>query len=284
MALLEIRHVSKSYGVGAARQVVLDDMTLAVREGEFVMLLGRSGAGKSTLLGLLSGLLAPDSGQLVLAGQPIRGPGLERGIVFQHDALLPWLSAYANVRLAVDAVFAGEGEAQRHARTANTLDLVGLSQAHDKRPHQLSGGMRQRVAVARALAMDPAILLLDEPFSALDALTRASLQEELERLRLESRKTVLMVTNDLDEALLLADRVVPLGDDGRLGPELAVDLAHPRRRADLNHDARYKALRRELFERLAPRNTASASKARVRALPDVLPEHRRGRDRIEGVA
>lgn len=276
MALLEIAHVSKSYGEGAARQRVLCDIGLAVREGEFVVLVGPSGAGKSTLLGMLAGLVRPDEGSIELGGTSVREPGLERGVVFQHDALLPWLSAYANVRLAVDAAFPRESAQARHARTERTLELVNLSAAHDKRPHELSGGMRQRVAVARALAMDPAILLLDEPFSALDALTRTTLQEELERIRLAARKTVLMVTNDLDEALLLADRVVPLGRDGRLGAELAVGLPHPRRRAELNHDPRYKALRAELAARLAPPSDSTSRAREVRPLPDVRPDHERG--------
>jgi nitrate/nitrite transport system ATP-binding protein len=221
MTLLHVRALSKSFTAGGQTHCVLDRVDLTVDEGEFVVLIGPSGAGKSTLLSLLAGLLKADAGSIELAGTPITGPGRDRGFVFQHESLLPWLTAFQNVALAVDAAFPTWTAAQRRERVEDTLKLVNLGHAQDKRPAQLSGGMRQRVAVARALAMDPKILLLDEPFSALDALTRATLQEELERIRQADRKTVLMVTNDLDEALLLADRIVPLSRSAHSGNRFA---------------------------------------------------------------
>jgi nitrate/nitrite transport system ATP-binding protein len=273
MALLEVRDASKAFGEGATRQQVLNRVNLSVEEGEFVMLVGRSGAGKSTLLNLLAGLLLPDGGSVHLAGAPVTGPGTDRGVVFQHHGLLPWLTAYANVRLAVDAVFPQWTAARRDTQTRETLALVHLEHATEKLPHQLSGGMRQRVAVARALAMDPKILLLDEPFSALDALTRGTLQEELERIRQSTGKTILMVTNDLDEALLLGDRVIPFGNDGTLLEPVTVHLAHPRARLTIVHEPEFRALRTQLTARLMSAGAGAAVQPETAPLPEVLPDH-----------
>jgi nitrate/nitrite transport system ATP-binding protein len=223
MAFLELRGVHKSYGDAARRNSVLKDINLSVEEGELLAIVGYSGAGKSTLVQIIAGLMKPDGGAVELGGKPITGPGPDRGIVFQGDSLLPWLTAYENIYLAVDRVFPKFTAAEKKARTERYLTLVKLQDASHKRPHELSGGMRQRVAVARALAQDPQVLLMDEPFSALDALTRATLQDEIERIWREDGKTGVLITNDVDEAILLADRIMPLGagPGATLGPATA---------------------------------------------------------------
>ena len=221
MAVLELKSVSKSFGSGAACTRVLKNVSLAVEEGEFVAIVGYSGSGKTTLINLMAGLATPDSGEVLFKGEPVREPGPERGVVFQSYSLMPWLSVRGNIALAVDAVLSGRPAAERRARIDHYISMVSLSHASDRKPAELSGGMRQRVAVARALAMDPEVLLLDEPLSALDALTRAKLQTEIEAIWSQEKKTVVMITNDVDEALLLADRIIPLnpGPDASFGPE-----------------------------------------------------------------
>lgn len=243
--ILEAKRASKSFGVGPMRTEVLSDVTLEVREGEFVAVVGFSGSGKSTLVNLLSGLLLPDAGEILFRGEKDQPPGPERGLVFQNYSLLPWLSVEENVRLAVDQVFADRPAAERTERTRSYLDMVGLSQALSKKPSELSGGMRQRVSLARTLSMSPAVLLLDEPLGALDALTRAVLQDEIARIREREKVTIVLITNDVDEGLLLADRIVPLtpGPRATLGQEFDVDLPRPRDRTAVNHDARFKELR-----------------------------------------
>ncbi len=249
---LRLRSVAKSYGSHAHRHEVLADVDFALRDGEFVAIVGFSGSGKTTLLSLMAGLLTPDRGTVEVDGRVTHGPGLERGVVFQSYALLPWLTALANVQLAVDAAHADWPRARRRAHAEKFVKLVGLENARDKRPRELSGGMRQRVAVARALAMDPRILLLDEPLGALDALTRATLQSEIARIFQSERKSVVLVTNDVDEAILLADRVVPLGlgPGAKLGPSFEVGLARPRNRAALNRDPAFVKLRNEVTAHL----------------------------------
>jgi nitrate/nitrite transport system ATP-binding protein len=248
MAFLELRGVCKSYGP----RVVLDRLDLTLEEGELLAIVGYSGAGKSTLMQIIAGLIKPDRGTAMLGGKPITGPGPDRGVVFQGDSLLPWLTTFDNVLLAVDRVFPRFTDSEKRDRTAHYLELVKLQNAHDKRPHELSGGMRQRVAVARALAQDPKVLLMDEPFSALDALTRATLQDEIERIWREDGKTGLLITNDVDEAILLADRIVPLGagPGAALGPAVAVGIARPRDRKALNHDPQFKSVRNSIISYL----------------------------------
>jgi len=264
MAFLEIRQVGKGYGPRARQEPVIRGIDLRVGQGETLAVVGYSGAGKSTLLSLVAGLLAPDEGTLTLDGRPITGPGPDRGIVFQNYSLLPWFSARDNVLLAVEQIFPGWSRDRQLARVQEMLALVGLAAAGDKRPRELSGGMRQRVAIARALAIDPQMLLLDEPLGALDALTRAALQDELERICRSARKTVLLVTNDVDEALLLADRVVPLsaGPGASLGPAVEVELPRPRERRAVNHDPRFKRARNELIEWLLGPGRRRGSEAR----------------------
>ncbi|MBK8961286.1 MAG: ATP-binding cassette domain-containing protein [Proteobacteria bacterium] len=248
MAFLELDALSKHYAQGATRMEVLRDINLEVAEGEFLAIVGFSGSGKTTLLSLLAGLISPDSGSIRLRGAAVSGPGPDRGVVFQSYALLPWLTVRDNIALAVDAVCAARSRRDRAALVEHYIELVGLGHAALRKPAALSGGMRQRVAVARALATQPDILLLDEPLSALDALTRARLQDEIERISQAEGKTVILVTNDVDEALLLADRIVPLtpGPGATLGPQFIVNLPRPRERASMNDHAGFKALRAEV--------------------------------------
>ena len=237
---LAVEGVDMSFGASA----ILTGIDLAVKKGEFVSLIGHSGCGKSTLLNLVAGLLRPTVGTILLAGKHVDGPGPDRGVVFQNHSLLPWLTCFGNVHLAVERVFK-ETKAQLKARTHAALELVGLQQAQDKYPQQISGGMKQRVGIARALAMEPKVLLLDEPFGALDALTRATLQDELLRIVARTGSTVVMVTHDVDEAVLLSDRVVMMtnGPAARIGEVLEVALPRPRERLTLASDPYYLRLR-----------------------------------------
>jgi nitrate/nitrite transport system ATP-binding protein len=273
---LELREVAKSYGSGAARTEVLKDINLTIAEGEFVAVVGFSGSGKTTLVNLLAGLAEPDAGAVLKGGRPVRGPGPDRGVVFQSYSLMPWLTVTENVALAVDCVFAGRPRSERQQRVARYIEMVGLSAAVHKRPAELSGGMRQRVAVARALAANPDVLLLDEPLSALDALTRAKLQDEIIHIWNEERKTVLLITNDVDEALMLADRIVPLdpGPRASLGPSFAVDIPRPRDRRAMNHDTRFKELRAAVTQYLidAGASRGAANRAQVIQLPSLTPQ------------
>jgi nitrate/nitrite transport system ATP-binding protein len=275
---LELRGVSKGYGSGAKRTRVLENLNLSIAESEFVAIVGFSGSGKTTLVNLLAGLAPPDSGEVLKDGQAVAGPGPDRGVVFQGYSLMPWLSVRENVALAVDSVLADRSKRERGARVRRYVEMVGLAAAQDKRPAQLSGGMRQRVAVARALATNPDVLLLDEPLSALDALTRAKLQDEIVRIWSEAKKTVLLITNDVDEALILADRIVPLdpGPRASLGPSFAVDLPRPRDRRALNHDARFKELRGAVTQYLieAGSRRASLAASKVIRLPSLKPRVR----------
>jgi nitrate/nitrite transport system ATP-binding protein len=237
-----IEGVGMSFGSFEA----LSRIDVAVRKGEFVTLIGHSGCGKSTLLNLVAGLLKPTHGTIILAEREVAGPGPDRGVVFQNHSLLPWLTCFGNVHLAVERVF----KKDLKAKTEAALALVGLSHAQNKYPHEISGGMKQRVGIARALAMEPKVLLLDEPFGALDALTRATLQDELMRIVERAGSTVLMVTHDVDEAVLLSDRVVMMtnGPAARIGEVLEVNLPRPRERLALASDARFVALRARLLK------------------------------------
>jgi nitrate/nitrite transport system ATP-binding protein len=250
---LELKGVCKSYGFGAQRSEVLRDVDLSIERGELLAIVGYSGAGKSTLVSLIAGLLAPDSGSITFCGQAVREPGPERAVVFQNYSLLPWLSVFDNIQLAVAQVFGRKWtRAEQVAHTERYIALVNLSAARDKKPAQLSGGMRQRVALARALAMEPELLLLDEPLGALDALTRATLQDELARICRVSQKTILLITNDVDEGILIADRIIPMGPGPAavLGTGISVDIERPRDRKALNHDPRFKRMRNEVIDYL----------------------------------
>jgi nitrate/nitrite transport system ATP-binding protein len=275
MPILELKSVTKSYAANGARTRVLKNVSLAVEEGEFVAIVGFSGSGKTTLISLMAGLIAPDSGEILFRGERVREPGPERGVVFQNYSLMPWLSVHGNIALAVDAVSAGMSAAERRARVARYIEMVGLSAAAQRKPAQLSGGMRQRVAVARAVAMAPDVLLLDERLSALDALTRARLQTEIEAIWSQERKTVVMITNDVDEAILLADRIIPLkpGPEANFGPEFRVPFERPRDRAAINTSPSYKKLRAAITQYLMDAGLQRASRTRddARTPPNVTP-------------
>ncbi|WP_068073854.1 ABC transporter ATP-binding protein [Novosphingobium lentum] len=265
-SILSLRNVTKRYaGKSGATTEVLAGIDLEVREGEFIAILGFSGAGKTTLISCIAGLVEPDAGEILLKGKAIDGPGRDRGLVFQSYSLLPWLTVEKNVALAVDAVHKDRTAEERKALVRQKVELVGLGHAMDRKPGQLSGGMRQRVAVARALAMEPEILLLDEPLSALDALTRAKLQDEIERIRKHEGRTIILVTNDVDEALLLADRVAVLtpAPAATIGRMFDVALPRPRDREAVNDDPAFQALRGEIVSYLG-----SLVAGRVRTVAD----------------
>ena len=272
MSVLEFRNVSKSFGEGTARTDVLRDINLQVEEGEFLVLLGFSGTGKTTLINLMAGLDRPSSGSATYRGKEITGPGPERGVIFQRYSLMPWLTVNGNVSLAVDTIFPGMGRAGKQAKVDHYVGMVGLSHAAQRRPAELSGGMRQRVNVARALAMDPEVLLLDEPLSALDALTRANLADEIEAIWQADRKTCVLITNDVDEAILLADRIIALNPDGTLGEEFRVSIPRPRDRSAMNTDDSFKQLRREVTSCLMDAGIEAKIES-TRTLPDVTPVH-----------
>jgi nitrate/nitrite transport system ATP-binding protein len=275
MPFLEVQQVSKGYGPAGQRTEVLDDINLAIEEGEFVAIVGYSGAGKTTLMSLLAGLQRPDTGTVRLEGREMDGPGPDRGLVFQNYSLLPWLTVFENVQLAVDQVFGDWPEARRREHTEKAVATVNLTKARDKRPVELSGGMRQRVSVARTLAMNPKVLLLDEPLSALDALTRATLQDEIARIWQERRTTVVLITNDPDEAILLADRVIPLtrGPNATLAPSIPITLPRPRDRRTINENDEFKRLRNQVIDSLLAAGTRpKTTLTRDLVLPDIEPE------------
>jgi len=251
IASVQVEGVGMTFDTRRGPFVAITGIDLTVKTGEFVALIGHSGCGKSTLLNLVAGLLRPTSGLLLCAGREIAGPGPDRGVVFQNHSLLPWLTCFDNVHLAVERVFgATENKASLKMRTRDALALVGLSHAEHKLPGEISGGMKQRVGIARALAMQPGVLLLDEPFGALDALTRARLQDELMKIVATTGSTVMMVTHDVDEAVLLADRIVMMtnGPAATIGEVLAIDLPRPRDRVALAEDARYHHHRTAVLE------------------------------------
>jgi len=253
---IDIQNVEQTFKTKNGNFPALRDITLNVAKGEFVALIGHSGCGKSTLLNLIAGLTTPTSGVLLCANKEIAGPGPERAVVFQNHSLLPWLTCFENVYLAVERVFAvTENKAQLKARTDAALALVGLTAAAQKRPGEISGGMKQRVGIARALSMEPKVLLMDEPFGALDALTRAKLQDELLEIVARTQSTVVMVTHDVDEAVLLADKIVMMtnGPAATIGEVLSVDLPRPRRRVALADDPAYQRYRKAVIDFLYTR-------------------------------
>ncbi len=240
----------------------LQDISLSISQGEFVTLIGHSGCGKSTLLNVIAGLNMPSTGAALCAGREIPGPGPDRAVVFQNHSLLPWLTSYENVHLAVERVYGGkESKPNLKKRTEEAIELVGLSHALHKRPNELSGGMKQRVGIARALAMNPKVLLMDEPFGALDALTRAHLQDELMKIVAATKSTVVMVTHDVDEAVLLSDRIVMMtnGPSATIGDILSVDLPRPRNRLQLAQNPHYHHLRGKVLEFLYQRQMRPAA-------------------------
>jgi nitrate/nitrite transport system ATP-binding protein len=263
-AYLSIENVGVTFpGRGAASEV-LRGVELQVDQGEFVSIIGHSGCGKSTLLNVVAGLLPVTTGAVILDRTAVEQPGPDRAVVFQNHSLLPWLTVYENVRLAVDQVFKGaKSRAERHAWTLHNLNLVQMAHAKDKRPSEISGGMKQRVGIARALAMEPKVLLLDEPFGALDALTRANLQDSVMEIHAKLGNTVMMITHDVDEAVLLSDRIVMMtnGPAASIGQILAVDLPRPRRRLEVDVAPAYVSARHAVVEFLYERAPAVRSAA-----------------------
>ncbi|CUH64521.1 Bicarbonate transport ATP-binding protein CmpD [Thalassovita autumnalis] len=270
--MISFKNLCKSYGEGQHRQEVLKDINLEVEEGEFLVLLGFSGSGKTTLINMMAGLDQPTSGQITFKGEPIKGPGPERGVIFQSYSLMPWLTVAGNVGLAVDTIFPGLSKKDRAAKVAHYVKMVGLSHAMTRRPAELSGGMRQRVNVARALAMNPEVLLLDEPLSALDALTRANLADEILEIWEDDKKTCVLITNDVDEAIIMADRIIPLNPDGTLGAPFKVSIPRPRDRMAMNHHDGFKKLRGDITKYLMDVGIEAKAEA-TRTLPKVEPIH-----------
>lgn len=278
---LSVEQVEMTFATKGATTNVLKDINLAVERGEYISIIGHSGCGKSTLLNIIAGLTESTSGAVILDGKEVNAPGPDRSVVFQNHSLLPWLTVYENVSLAVNKTFArSKSKAERHEWVLKNLDMVGMSHALNKRPAEISGGMKQRVGIARALSMEPKVLLLDEPFGALDALTRAHLQEEVMRIQDELGNTVIMITHDVDEAVLLSDRIVMLtnGPSARIGEILDIDLPRPRNRIELADNPNYNHYRQEVLrflyekqrkvENLAERRekvapTTAAKKARA---------------------
>ena len=261
---IEVQHAEMLFDTRKGKFHALTRINLKVEQGEFITLIGHSGCGKSTLLNLLAGLTSATEGALICAGREIAGPSPERAVVFQNHSLLPWLTCFENVYLAVERVFGNrESAANMRDRTNAALALVGLTHAAQKRPNEISGGMKQRVGIARALSMEPKVLLMDEPFGALDALTRAHLQDELLRIVDQTGSTVVMVTHDVDEAVLLSDRIVMMtnGPAATIGDIVQVALPRPRDRVALAHDAQYNAYRTQVLEFLYHRQARPAKEA-----------------------
>jgi len=272
MSILKFENVSKGFGEGTAHTEVLKNIDLEVKEGEFLVLLGFSGSGKTTLINLMAGLEMPTKGQVTFKGKPIAGPGPERGVIFQSYSLMPWLTVSGNVRLALDSVFPNMPKSEKVQKVDHYVNMVGLSHAATRRPAELSGGMRQRVNVARALAMTPEVLLLDEPLSALDALTRANLADEIEQIWITDKKTCVLITNDVDEAIILADRIIALNPDGTLGEEFSVSIPRPRDRIEMNTHDGFKKLRADVTNYLM--DVGIDAKTEVsRQLPSVTAIH-----------
>jgi nitrate/nitrite transport system ATP-binding protein len=255
-AYLELDHIGKTFTRGSLSTEVLRDIRLVIDKGEYVSIIGHSGCGKSTLLNLVAGLTQVTTGAVLLENQEVNDPGPDRAVVFQNHSLLPWLTVYENVNLAVSKVFSGrKSKAERHSWIMDNLNLVQMAHAADKRPGEISGGMKQRVGIARALAMEPKILLLDEPFGALDALTRAHLQDQMMEIHARLGNTIIMITHDVDEAVLLSDRIVMMtnGPAATIGEVLDVPLERPRNRIALASDRTYlkcrEAVLKFLYER-----------------------------------
>lgn len=277
MSFLTLENASVGFGAGKSRIEILSDLNLTVQENEFLAIIGFSGSGKSTLMSLLAGLLLPDTGSLKMKGVEVKEPGPERGMMFQNYSLLPWLSVFDNTKLAVQQVFPKFSKSEVEEHVMRYLKMVNLHPARDKKPHELSGGMRQRASLARTLSMKPEVLLLDEPLSALDALTRANIQDEILRIWEEDKRTVVMITNDVDEALLMADRIIPLtmGPQATLAEPFIVDVPRPRERTTINANANYKKLKLEVTNFLVNMNL-EAKKLNTNPhipMPDIQPMH-----------
>jgi nitrate/nitrite transport system ATP-binding protein len=275
MAYLELNNISKSYGSNENVTEVLDNINLHIEEGEFVAIVGFTGSGKTTLVNLINGLDKPTSGEVLFNGKPIEDTSHERGVIFQNYSLLPWLTVYQNIEMAVKEAFPKENNSFLDKRIKEYIDMVSLSHATHKRPKELSGGMRQRVSVARALAMDPEMIIMDEPLGALDALTRGNLQDEILNIWNKNKRTALLITNDVDEGIYMADRIIPLrpGPKATLGPEFKINIDRPRDKTDLNDNPEYKKTRNSIIEYLMDiGNERSGSSELNYELPDLQPK------------
>ncbi|MBP7643837.1 MAG: ABC transporter ATP-binding protein [Saprospiraceae bacterium] len=272
--MLSINNVSKWFDNSNGRTEVLKDINLQVAEGEFVAIVGFTGSGKSTLINMIAGLTSPSAGEILLKGKPITGPGHDRSVIFQNYSLLPWLTVYDNIMMAVNEVYPTWNNQQKDQHVLNMIEMVNLSHAKTKLPKELSGGMRQRTSVARALSMNPELLLMDEPLGALDALTRGNLQEEILNIWSKDKKTALLITNDVDEGIFMADRIIPLnpGPNATLGPEFIIDIDRPRDKTSLNDNEAYKKLRNGLIEYLMDLGAQNKSDTKEQLLlPDIQP-------------
>ncbi|SNR59895.1 nitrate/nitrite transport system ATP-binding protein [Maribacter sedimenticola] len=275
MAYLELNNIYKSYGYGDNVTNVLSNINLTIEEGEFVAIVGFTGSGKTTLVNLINGLLKPTSGEVLFKGAPVVGTSHERGVIFQNYSLLPWLTVGQNIYMAVKEAFPQENKMALRQRVKDYVAMVSLSPAINKRPKELSGGMRQRVAVARALAMNPEMIIMDEPLGALDALTRGNLQDEILNIWSQDKRTALLITNDVDEGIYMADRIIPLkpGPNATLGPEFKIDIERPRDKTAMNDNPNYKKTRNEIIAYLMDignqRKTVSQEEY---VLPDILPK------------
>ncbi|WP_413284740.1 ABC transporter ATP-binding protein [Vibrio sp. MA40-2] len=273
---LELTQLGMRFPTPKGEFVALKDVNLDIKQGEFISLIGHSGCGKSTVLNLVAGLLDATDGGVILDGREVDGPGPERAVVFQHHSLLPWLTVYQNVELAVKQVAKGKSKAWIKQQVEHYLELIQMQHASDKKPSEISGGMKQRVGIARALALKPKVLLMDEPFGALDALTRAHLQDSLMKIQAELNNTVIMITHDVDEAVLLSDKIVMMtnGPAATIGEVLDIELARPRNRVELADNPTYQKYRqsvlRFLYEKQVkveplPTSSASANKKQLEA-------------------
>jgi len=272
--VIEFRNVSKWYGEGDNKTEVLSNINLKIMEGEFLAIVGFTGSGKTTLVNMMTGLDTPSEGEVFYRGVPITGPAPERGIIFQNYSLLPWFTVYQNVALAVNQVYPDWPKDKRDAHIRNFIEMVNLTPATNKRPKELSGGMKQRTSIARVLATDPDLLLMDEPLGALDALTRGNLQEEILKIWSANKRTAVLITNDVDEGIFMADRIIPLepGEKSGLGPEYIVNIDRPRDKKAMNTDADFKAVRTEILNYLVQLGEAAKmDRDDSLTLPDLQP-------------
>ena len=275
MAYLELNNIGKTYGQGDNESQVLSNINLTIEEGEFVAIVGFTGSGKTTLVNLINGLLEPTSGEVLFKGNPVSGTSHERGVIFQNYSLLPWLTVEQNVLMAVKEAFPKREKAIWKRKAAYYIEMVNLTPATNKLPKELSGGMRQRVAVARALAMKPDMIIMDEPLGALDALTRGNLQDQILNIWGKDKRTALLITNDVDEGIYMADRIIPLrpGPNATLGPEFKIDLERPRDKTELNDNASFKKTRNAIIEYLMDIGDERKSEAKEQfILPDLTPK------------
>lgn len=276
MAILELKNIYKTYNPNKEdKGEILDDINLSIEEGEFVAIVGFSGSGKTTLVNLINGLLEPTEGEVLFKGKKVEDTSHERGVIFQNYSLLPWLTVYQNIDMAIKEAFPKASKQENDKRVKDYVEMVGLSHAINKRPKELSGGMRQRVSVARALSMDPEMIIMDEPLGALDALTRGNLQDEILKIWERNKRTALLITNDVDEAIYMADRIIPLkpGPKATLGPEFRVNISRPRNKTELNDNAEYKKTRNEILEYLMNLGEEQAAASTgTYELPDIQPK------------